>query len=174
MEITQWSTGQDELPNLLAFLGFPNPDPQKCRELAATWQHMAAPTGGSHGIPDFRRESLLPNVTGGTKRPIPSTNTEVFLVIGGVFSIRVQSVLSIVKSNPCQNRSSPHLNPYNILPYCQQLLAFEAFPPLINQPAFLPGHTRRRPPTNWLLLYFLGWQPSMGPWFENCFLKRIN
>eukprot|EP00435_Cladocopium_sp_Y103_P047999 s549_g14.t1 len=25
---------KDELPNLLAFLGFPNPDPQKCRELA--------------------------------------------------------------------------------------------------------------------------------------------
>jgi hypothetical protein len=75
---------QDELPNLLAFLGFPNPDPQKCRELAAAWQHMAAPTGGSlPGYQDTRRESLLPNVTGGTKRPIPSTNTEVFLVIGG-------------------------------------------------------------------------------------------
>lgn len=28
---------QDELPHLLSFLGFPNPDPEKCRELAAAW-----------------------------------------------------------------------------------------------------------------------------------------
>jgi len=71
----------------LAFLGFPNPDPQKCRELAAAWQHyrdtygylgdLYRETGRPEGNPG------IPNVTGGTKRPIPSTNTEVFLVIGG-------------------------------------------------------------------------------------------
>lgn len=38
-----WDAWQDELANLLAFLGFPNPDPAKCRELADTrqqWDHL--------------------------------------------------------------------------------------------------------------------------------------
>ena len=136
--------------------------------------HGSTHWGISTGIPGYPKGIPSPKRNRRYQTSHPKYKHRGIFGYWGVFSIRVQSVLSIVKSNPCQNRSSPHLNPYNILPYCQQLLAFEAFPPLINQPAFLPGHPRRRPPTNWLLLFFLGWQPSMGPWFENCFLKRIN
>ena len=120
------SRRQDELPNLLAFLGFPNPDPQKCRELAAAWQHMAAPGGSLPGDRDTRRESRYPKRNRRYQTSHPKYKHRGIFGYWGVFSIRVQSVLSIVKSNPCQNRSSPHLNPYNILP---TIIGFRSFPP---------------------------------------------
>ena len=120
------STGQDELPNLLAFLGFRILIPRSAGSLrlpGSTWQHLGISTWET-GIPEGN--PVIPNVTWRYQTSHPKYKHRGIFGYWGVFSIRVQSVLSIVKSNPCQNRSSPHLNPYNILP---TIIGFRSFPP---------------------------------------------
>ena len=133
MEIAQWSTGQPAPGWVAQSLGVSglseswSPEVQgACGCLAALPGYLWIPGGSLPGDRETRRESRYPKRNQRYQTSHPKYKHRGIFGYWGVFSIRVQSVLSVVKSNPCQNRSSPHLNPYNILP---TIIGFRSFPP---------------------------------------------